>query len=101
MKEYRKEVKEKERRETKQNKKCAGRKSRIVPFVLLPEVAGEGDEQHSGESSESCTEPDPELHPLTWQRFLLRQGHTSHTQLGFSPHIQQVLRNNIHTQSIK
>ena len=73
----------------------------FVPFVLLPEVAGEGDEQHRSESSESCAEPDPELHTLTRQCFLVRQGHAPYTELRLSPHIQQVLRMNAHVCSIK
>lgn len=44
----------------------------MVPFVLLPEVAGEGDEQHCNERSQPRTEPDPELYTLAWQRFLFR-----------------------------
>lgn len=73
---------------------------RFVPFALLPEVADEDDEQHCGESAQPCTEPYPELHTLTWQRFLFRQVHTSYAQLWFSPHIQQVLKKDIHTYII-
>lgn len=77
-------------------KETEGETEKIIPFVLLPEVAGEGDEQYCSENTQSCTEPYPELHTLAWQRFLFRQRHTSHTQLRLSPHIQKVLRMNTH-----
>ena len=86
--------------ENKANKEIRGwreEKRGIGPFVFLPEVAGEGDEQHCGESPNRSSQPNPELHTSTGQRFLFRQGHTSHAQLWFSPHIQQVLRMNMHT----
>ena len=72
-----------------------------LPFVLLPEVAGEGDEQHRGEGSQPGTEPNPELHTFTRQRPLIGQGHTSHAQLGFGPHRQQILRIHTHMYGAK
>lgn len=68
-----------------------------APFIFLPEVAGEGNQQHCSERSQPGTKPNPELHTFTWQGFLLRQGHTSYTQLRLSPHIQRVLGTNTHT----
>ena len=82
----------------------------IIPFVLLPEVAGEGDEQHCGKRSQSSAQSHPVLHPLARQRFLLGQGDASNTQLRLGPHIQQVLRGehtrahthtHTHTRSMK
>lgn len=67
------------------------KKIKVLPFVLLPEVAGEGHEENRKEGAQSYTKPDPELHALTGQRLLLRQGHTPNAQFGFSPHIEQVL----------
>lgn len=69
---------------------------KIVPFVLLPEVAGEGNKQPSGERSETRSQPHPEFHALARQCFLFGQDHTSHTELGLTPHIENVLRMNIH-----
>lgn len=74
------------------------KKTKILPFVLLPEVAGEGNKQPSGERSETRSQPHPEFHALARQCFLFGQGHTSHTQLGLTPHIQNVLRMNIHNE---
>lgn len=67
-----------------------------VPFVLLPEVAGEGNQQHRGKGSQPRTELHPELHAGACQRFLLGQRGASHAQLWLSPHIQQVLGSDTH-----
>lgn len=67
-----------------------------VPFVLLPEVAGERNQQHRGEGPEPCAELHPELHARACQRFLLGQRCTSYAQLRLRPHIQQVLRSDTH-----
>ena len=58
--------------------KWDGKTMRVeLPFVLLPKVKGEGAKQHCSESSHPSTKPNPELHTLTKQCFLFRQGHTS------------------------
>lgn len=62
-----------------------------VPLVLLPEVAGEGNQQHRSKGSQSCAQLHPELHALARQCFLLGQRGTSDTQLWLVPNIQQVL----------
>lgn len=62
-----------------------------LPFVLLPEVAGEGNQQDRGKGSHPCAQLHPEFHARARQRFLLGQRCTSYTQLWLSPHVQQVL----------
>lgn len=73
-------------------------KKKKKPFVLPPKVAGQRDEQHCCEGSHHSTEPNPQLHTLTGQGFLFRQGHPSHAQLWLSPHVQNVLRVNVTEQ---
>lgn len=68
------------------------RSERAAPFVLLPEVAGERDEQHGGKRPESRPQPYPELHTRARQRLLLGQGRPPDAQLGFAPNIEHVLR---------
>lgn len=67
-----------------------------VPFVLLPEVAGEGNQQRCGKGPQPRAQLHPELHALAWQRFLLGQRRASYTQLRLGPHIQQVLGSDTH-----
>lgn len=62
-----------------------------VPLVLLPEVAGEGNQQHRCKGSQSCAQLHPELHALTQQCFLLGQRGSSNTQFWLGPNVQQVL----------
>lgn len=64
---------------------------KTAPFVLLPEVAGEGDEQHGSKRPESRPKPYPELHPLTRQRLLVGQRRPPDTQLGFTPNVEHIL----------
>lgn len=67
-----------------------------VPFVLLPEIAGEGNQQRRGKGSQPRAELHPELHARARQRFLVGQRCTAYTQLWLSPHIQQVLGSDTH-----
>lgn len=50
-----------------------------VPFVLLPEVAGEGNQQHRSKGSQPRAQLHPQLHACACQRFLLGQRCTSYT----------------------
>lgn len=63
----------------------------FLPLVLLPEIAGDGEEQCGGEGAYRRPHLYQEVHALTRPGLLLREGHPSYTPLWLSPHIQSVL----------
>lgn len=62
------------------------------PLVFLPEIEGEGDEQHGDEGSDAEPDLQPQSDDLAGGGASRRQRHAFAAQFWFIPHVQRFLK---------